>query len=158
MTRRENRVSLRAYQPSDCRQLAELFYQTVHSVNAGDYTREQLDAWADGKADLAARNRSFLEHRTLVAWENGRIVGFGDMDSHGYLDRLFVHFQHQGEGIGTALCDALEQAAGRVPVTTHASRTALPFFEHRGYRVIREQTVRRHGIPLTNFVMERDPD
>lgn len=96
MTRRENRVSLRAYQPSDCRQLAELFYQTVHSVNAGDYTREQLDAWADGKADLAAWNRSFLEHRTLVAWENGRIVGFGDMDSHGYLDRLFVHFQHQG--------------------------------------------------------------
>ena len=42
--------------------------------------------------------------------------------------------------------------------TNEASRktiTARPFFEHRGYRVIREQTVIRNGIPLTNFIMEK---
>lgn len=39
-------IQLRAYQSSDCAQLAELFDQTVHTVNARDYTREQLDAWA----------------------------------------------------------------------------------------------------------------
>ena len=38
-------MQLREYQPSDCAQMAELFYQTVHSVNAKDYTKEQLDAW-----------------------------------------------------------------------------------------------------------------
>ena len=37
-------MQLRKYTSSDCAQLAELFYQTVHSVNAKDYTQEQLDA------------------------------------------------------------------------------------------------------------------
>lgn len=45
-------MQLREYQPSDCAQMAELFYQTVHSVNAKDYTKEQLDAWAIGEVDL----------------------------------------------------------------------------------------------------------
>ena len=31
-------MQLREYMTSDCEQLAELFYQTVHSVNAKDYT------------------------------------------------------------------------------------------------------------------------
>lgn len=34
------------YRPADCRELAKLFYDTVHTINAGDYTEEQLDAWA----------------------------------------------------------------------------------------------------------------
>lgn len=31
-------MQLREYIPSDYAQLAELFYQTVHNVNAKDYT------------------------------------------------------------------------------------------------------------------------
>ena len=45
-------MQLREYQPSDRAQMAELFYQTVHSVNAKNYTKEQLDAWAIGEVDL----------------------------------------------------------------------------------------------------------
>ena len=66
--------------PSDCPRLAELFYQTVHEVNKQDYTKEQLNAWASGKVDLDAWNRSFLEHYTLIAVEEGEILGFGDID------------------------------------------------------------------------------
>ena len=35
---------LRKYTKTDCAELAELFYDTVHTVNAKDYTQEQLDA------------------------------------------------------------------------------------------------------------------
>lgn len=42
--------------------------------------------------------------------------------------------------------------------TTHASITAKPFFQHRGYRVVRKQEVIRHGVALTNFVMEKQPE
>ena len=52
-----------------CPALAELFYQTVHAVNARDYSPEQLDAWADGRVELAAWDASFLAHRTLAAVE-----------------------------------------------------------------------------------------
>ena len=84
-------MDIRGYVSTDCRELAELFYGTVHSVNAGDYTEEQLAAWADGRVDLEAWDRSFRRHHTLVAVEDGQITGFGDMDDTGYLDRLYVH-------------------------------------------------------------------
>ena len=151
-------MQLREYIPSDCAQLAELFYQTVHSVNAKDYKKEQLDAWASGEVDLPAWDASFRTRRMIVATENGEVVGFGDMDETGYLDRLYVHKDYQGQGIASAICDELERfAAGKV-ITTHASITAKPFFQHRGYCVVREQKVIRRGVALTNSVMEKQPE
>ena len=151
-------MQLRKYTPSDCAQLAELFYQTVHSVNARDYTQERLDAWATGEVDLQAWDKSFREHRTIVATESGKIVGFGDMDGNGYLDRLYVHKDHQGQGIASAICDELERFAAGKTITTHASITAKPFFQHRGYCVMRWQEVIRRGVALTNFVMKKQQE
>ena len=148
-------MQLRKYTPSDCAQMAELFYQTVHSVNAQDYTREQLDAWATGEVDSQAWDKSFRAHRTIVATESGKIVGFGDMDETGYLDRLYVHKDYQGQGIASAICDELERFAAGKTITTHASTTAKPFFQHRGYRVVRKQEVIRRSVALTNLVMEK---
>ena len=148
-------VQLRPYRPEDCRGLAELFYDTVHTVNARDYAPEQLDAWASGEVDLRAWDGSFRAHTTLVAEAQGQIVGFADMDKRGYLDRLYVHRDFQGRGIATALCAALERACPSPRYTTHASITARPFFLARGYRVVRQQRVERRGVELTNFVMEK---
>ena len=122
-------------------------------------TKEQLDAWATGNVDLTAWDKSFLEHFTIVAEETGddgkRIVGFGDIDSTGYLDRLYVRKDRQRRGIASAICGELENAADAAKITTHASITARPFFLKRGYRVVREQQVERGGILLTNYVMEK---
>lgn len=64
----------------------------------------------------------------------------------------------QGEGIASAVCDQLEKAVSADRITTHASITAKPFFENRGYRTVREQQVNRNEILLTNYVMEKDMD
>ena len=146
---------LRNYVKTDCAQLARLFYDTVHTVNAKDYTQEQLDAWATGKVNLEAWNESFQAHHTVVAEMDGKIVGFGDMDETGYLDRLYVHKDYQRRGVAAAICDALEQRTKAAEFTTHASITARPFFEKRGYTVAREQQVERRGVWLTNFVMKK---
>ena len=147
---------LRAYRSADCPALAELLYQTVHQVNIRDYTQEQVDAWATGQVDLERWDRELREHRTVVAWEDGLIVGFGDMDKTGYLDRLFVHKDFQGRGIATAICDALEGESAAPRLWVQASLTARPFFEGRGCRVVKAQQVeRRGGGLLPNFVMEK---
>lgn len=144
---------IREYKPSDCEELVNLFYDTVHSINAKDYSREQLDAWTSG-IDLDRWNKSFLEHYTLVALDNNKIIGFGDIDKSGYLDRMYAHKDYQGMGIATAICDRLEtKVTGRI--TVHASITAKPFFEKRGYTVLKEQHIQRQGAMLTNFVMEK---
>ena len=146
---------IRKYVSTDCKQVADLFYETVHSVNAKDYTIEQLDAWADGSADLEKWDKSFIENYTLVAVEDNCIVGFGDIDRTGYLDMLFVHKDFQGQGIASAICDRLEASITTDKISTHASITAKPFFEKRGYKSVKEQQVIRKGIHLTNYVMEK---
>lgn len=123
-------------------------------VNANDYTPEQLNAWADGHVDLREWDSSFSKHYTLVAEKNSMIVGFGDIDNSGYLDKLFVHKDYQHKGIASAICDKLEKSVND-KVFTYASITAKPFFEKRGYSVIRERQVIRKGIFLTNYMMEK---
>ncbi len=143
---------IREYQSSDCEELTKLFYNTVHTVNAKDYTEEQLDAWATGQVDLNKWDQSLREHYSIVAVENEMLVSFGDIDESGYLDHLFVHADYQGKGTGTMICNRLEQAVSG-NIITHASITARPFFEKRGYRVVKEQQVERQGVFLTNFEM-----
>lgn len=146
---------IRRYSSADCKETAELFYHTVHEVNARDYTDRQLNAWADGNVDLARWDESLAGHFAMVALDGERITGFGDIDQTGYLDRLYVHKDYQNQGIATAICDKLEQAFDVEKIITHASITARPFFESRGYQVVRKQQVERKGIFLVNYVMEK---
>ena len=148
-------MEIRKYLESDCKILSELFYNTVHTVNAKDYTKEQLDVWATGEVGLEKWNQSLKEHYSVVAVEGEVIVGFGDIDSTGYLDRLFVHADYQRKGIATAICNQLEQAV-QGNIVTHASITARPFFDNIGYTVVKEQQVERQGIFLTNFIMIKE--
>lgn len=154
-------MEIRKYDSADISAITELFYDTVHTVNAADYTAGQLDAWASGDVDTDAWDRSFREHVTYVAVEAAgdrsdgeKLIGFADMDRSGYLDRLYVHKDYQRMGAASALCDRLEKEVEAHTYTTHASITARPFFEKRGYRVVKEQQVERKGVWLTNYVME----
>lgn len=150
----DEKVKIRTYQQSDCKEMTELFYNTVHTINAGDYSKEQLYVWAPRQADLEKWHQSFQRNYSIVAKEDGIIVGFGDIDKTGYLDRLYVHKDYQRKGIATAICNRLElKAKGKI--ITHASITAKPFFEKRGYQVIKEQQVQRQGIFLINYIMEK---
>ena len=146
---------IREYEPADCEHLAKLFYGTVHTINAKDYSQEQLNVWATDKIDLEVWHKSLSEHYTVVAVENNIIVGFGDIDKSGYLDRLFVHRDYQRRGIATAICNELERAVKVDKIITYASITAKPFFEQSGFNVVKEQQVERNGIALTNYVMEK---
>lgn len=113
-------MTIREYKPDDCKEITELFFNTVHTVNAKDYSKEQLDVWAPEIPDFEKWNKSLKKNYCIVALDGTTITGFGDIDSTGYLDHLFVHKDYQ-----------------------------------RGYIVVKQQQVERHGIFLTNFVMEK---
>ncbi len=145
---------IREYTPADCKAITELFYNTVHTINAKDYTEEQLNVWAPECADREKWDKSLQAHYSIVAVKNGIIVGFGDIDSTGYLDRLYIHADYQRQGIASAICNQLEQAV-QGTITTHASITAKDFFAKRGYQIIKEQQIERQGIFLKNYVMKK---
>lgn len=82
----------------------------------------------------------------------------GSVTDEGYVDVLYVHDQHQREGIAAHLMDKLEAYAARQHaevLTTNASITARGFFERRGYRVVREQSNKLGDQRLINYRMEK---
>lgn len=118
---------LREYAMADCPILAELFYNTVHEVNAKDYSKQQLAVWATGSVDLGQWNQRFMVSSTVVAEQDGIIVGFGNLEHTGYLDMLYVHKDYQRRGIAKAICNLLERQSTAEKITTHASITAKAF-------------------------------
>lgn len=152
-------MNTRVYRSEDCNEIIELFYNTVHSVNAKDYNEAQLEAWASKDIDISEWNKSLSEHYSVVIEKDSIIIGFGDLDINGYFDRLFVHKDYQGAGVATTIVKEIERHAKENRfeiITTHSSITAKFFFEKQGYKVVKEQVVKRKGQTLINFIMEKN--
>lgn len=152
--------TLRRYRLGDAFALADIFEAAVRGTACRDYTPDQIDAWAASAASMYDWHKWFSRLYTVVAEQDGRPVGYGNIDDTGYLDHLFVHPEAGGQGIASAICARLEGwAAGRgiKRLTVHASRTAKPFFEARGWRVTAAQQVPLRGQVLENFAMEYIP-
>lgn len=149
-------MNIRNFKDQDIESVLNLFYDTVHSVNSKDYNNEQLKAWAPKELDRLKWIESLNRNYSIVAEENTKIIGFGDIDSTGYLDRLYVHKNHQGKKVASNLINALENyifKKGVKSIITDVSITAKPFFEKKGYEVIKEQQVELRGQLFTNFKM-----
>jgi putative acetyltransferase len=150
-------VTIRELEKDDIEKSIKLFRDTVHNVNAKDYTQEQLDAWAPEVVDYARWN-TLLDNISYIAEDNHDVVGFGDVTKYGYLDRLFVHKDYQGKGVATQLLKKLEDKAkqlGVKEIATETSITAQPFFEKHGYAIYLRQTKELRGVKLVNVVMKK---
>ncbi len=151
-------LRIRDYEEGDAPGIVRLFYETVRSVNRAHYSEEQVAAWAPEVPDAHGWHVRMSARLTLVAEEEGEVVGFAELED-GHLDMLYVRNDAVGRGVGARLYEAVEREAlgrGHGRITTEASITARPFFERLGFRLVREQTVRRRGVEMTNFVMEKD--
>ncbi|MEG1555843.1 MAG: GNAT family N-acetyltransferase [Bacteroidales bacterium] len=151
-------MKIRKYKEADCKEIMKLFRNTVHAINAKDYNQKQLDAWAPIELNSMAWHQSLVEHYTIIVEHKEIIVGFGDLDAIGYLDRLYVHKEYQNQGIASTILSEFEKYSlhhNLHELTTHASITAKPFFIKKGFTLMAEQQVQRKEETLTNFVMRK---
>ena len=70
-------IIIRTFQKEDLDQVLQLFYETVHTVNAKDYNELQLQAWAPERLDRENWLQSLEKNISYVADHKGVIVGFG---------------------------------------------------------------------------------
>lgn len=151
-------ITIRNFRAGDIDAVVHLFRDTVHSINAKDYTKVQLDAWAPETIDNARWCEKLLTHFTVVAEKDGVICGFGDIHSNGYFDHLFVHKDYQGQGVASKIVAAIEGHAAKKGIKTidvHASITARTYFLKQGYVTITPQQVTHNGQEFTNYVMRK---
>jgi putative acetyltransferase len=153
----KNYMQIRKFENADIDAIIGLFHSTVHEINRKDYSEKQLDAWAPGSGDRDEWRERLNGNITYVAVDDtGNIAGFGDISEEGHIDMLYVDKDHQGQGAGSKILEALEFNAemNKAPVIdADVSITAMGFFENRGYRVIGEQKALHNGVEFINYKM-----
>lgn len=152
-------ITIRKGNKNDLIQLLRLFIDTIRFVCHKDYNIKQIEAWSSG-IENKERWQQVIDHQyILVAIEQDKILGFCSLDNENYIDLLFVHKNHQHQGIAFQLYTLIEQEAkqqNQKYLTADVSKTAQPFFEKIGFKLIQEQIVTVKGVELTNFKMKKD--
>ncbi len=139
-------------------ELWKLFYNTIHNVNVKDYDENQIEAWAPDDLDINIAIQKFREIDPFVVIKEGKIVGYADIQSDGYIDHFYCHHEFQRQGIGKSLFAVLEEVAkenGIIEMYSNVSITARPFFEAMGFSVEKEQVIQVGEQKLKNYKMVR---
>ncbi len=150
----KSNIEIRKYKETDNFTLLNLLKESVRQIDENDYSYEEKEAWING-IDETRFYAALKLHDTYVAAYDSEIIGFADMADDGYLDHLYIAPSFQKSGIAGLLCDVLESQFQGIELSVHASICAKPFFEKRGYQVVKKQQVERLGVQLTNFVMKK---
>lgn len=150
------KLKIRDYRPDDVRELANLFHDAVHAIGPEHYSPDQLEAWAPTPPDYEHWQRRLDAKPPFVAEVGEQIVGFIELDPDGYIEWLFTHRDYQRQGIAGQLYEHLKRVAiqkGLQRLYVEASKLSKPFFEARGFQVVKENIVERHGQHLINYSM-----
>jgi putative acetyltransferase len=149
---------LRPFLAADTMALRELFAQSIEELTADDYDEDQRAAWAALAADAEAFAQRLGSMVTLVIQIEGEYAGFASLKDNTVFDMLYVHPYFAGQGVGSALADAVEALAkgrGATEISVEASDTAAPFFEDRGYEATQRTMIPRDDLWLPNTTMKK---
>ncbi|XBH21232.1 GNAT family N-acetyltransferase [Jonesiaceae bacterium BS-20] len=155
-------ILLRPYRPHDASATLKIFLDAVTVGAKGDYTPQQLAAWAGTPTDHKDWHANRAATTTMVAEVAGEVVGFADLDvtdNPGYINMLFVTPTHTGHGVGSVLLEwaiATGRKWGIARLTAHASITARTVFATHGFEVVETCSPVIRGTALNNFLMVKD--
>jgi putative acetyltransferase len=155
----QNKIILRQAFLADLPEMKELFRGTIMLVCSNEYDAAQRAVWASSSEKTERWNDLINTQYVLLAMREGVIVGFGSLLNGDYLDFMYVHKDYQRQGIAEILLNALEAEAIRrntKEITSDISKTARPFFEKKGYLVVKEQENPRGDIILINYKMKKE--
>jgi putative acetyltransferase len=153
------KTTIRKEKDADLAELQQLFKQSITTICSADYDQQQIEAWTSGVENKKRWDDIMANQFVLVARQETKIVGFATLDKGNHLDLLYVHKDHQRQGIAHKLFAGIEKEAkqkGQTKLTVDASKTAKAFFEKMGFKILHAQTVNIKGVDLTNYRMEKE--
>ena len=134
-------MNIRRFREPDAEAAAQVVAVTVKVSNSRDYPPDYIDDLIQTHSAQVLLQRA-KEGHMYVACDGGRIIGTGTIApfwgsrTESILLTVFVLPEYQGEGIGRAIIETLEQdefalRASRIEIP--ASLTAVGFYRRLGY-------------------------
>lgn len=132
---------VRKFHEDNAEKVSAMIIHTLKTSNSKDYSAEDINALEKQMQPAGILERASWTH-FYVAEEGDDIIGCGaigpywDKPDESSLFTIFVHPEHQGQGIGRAIMETLEKdefalRAKRIEIP--ASITGLPFYQKMGY-------------------------
>lgn len=151
-------MRIEVYQAKRATDVADLFHRAVHAIDRKVYCERQKEAWAPTPPDYHGWRDRLALKQPLLALIGNEVAGFIELDPDGHIDCCYTHPKHQGKGVASILYRQMEHSAkerGLERLFVEASIVAKPFFERRGFVVLRRNNVYRNGEILVNYSMEK---
>ena len=149
---------IRSAKTEELEAIRNLAIETIEHTCSHDYSPDQLNAWTAAiRGNTERWEQSIGNQYFLVAEIDQRIVGFASLDQC-YVDFMYIHQDFTRKGIAKTLYKRLEiqaRSVGCTLLTSHVSKTALPFFEKVGFSIIREKIQAIKGVTISNYQMEK---
>lgn len=153
-------MRIRDYEGKDAPALAELYVRSVRQIGPRDYSAKQVEAWAALCPSPKRLHDASLDGRLrFVAVDNSdQPIAFADLAMDGHIQYLYCSPEVAGQGIASALYDALERGAqlrGVNRLYSEASEAARRFFMKKGFAVISMRRFKISGVRIHNYAVEK---
>lgn len=151
-------IKIRPATTGDLKEMQTLFVETIKSSCSDDYNQEQMDAWASSVDNTDRWGKILTDQYCIIAESGNMIVGFGSLDNGRYIDLMYVHKDYLRQGIADTIYQELNKESkrmGYLKMTSDVSKTARPFFEKKGFEVVKENIIDINGIEIINFKMSQ---
>lgn len=144
------------YSSNRAKEVTDLFFMAVHSIDNSIYSEEQKCVWAPSPIDYMSWRKRLELKRPYLLLINEQLAGFIELESDGHIDCAYVSPVFQRKGVATALLKYVLDKAKSLELKllyVEASIVAKPLFEKFGFVVDKENRIVRNDIVLKNYSM-----
>jgi putative acetyltransferase len=144
------------YSSDRAKEIADLFYESVHSIDSSVYSEEQKHAWAPMPIDYLKWEVRLKNKKPYVLLIKNEVAGFIELEFDGHIDCAYVLPKFQREGVATNLLNhvkSVSKGLGLNQLYVEASIVAKPLFEKNGFLVENKNQVSINNMVLVNYSM-----
>ncbi|MBU2966580.1 GNAT family N-acetyltransferase [Amphritea sp. 2_MG-2023] len=144
------------YSSGYAKDVADLFYSSVHAIDSSIYSEEQKNTWAQSPIDYVAWCRRLEKKRPYLLLISQQFSGFIELESDGHIDCVYVSPEFQRKGVAATLLKYVIVRTQKLELQqlyAEASIAAKSLFEKFGFVVKKENRIIRNEIVLCNYSM-----
>jgi putative acetyltransferase len=134
-------INIRNAEFEDLTELQNLFSETIMETCQNEYSLNERKVWSNAIKKTEKWKKSLRQEFFIVAESNGEIIGFSSLKNQNYLNLMYIHKDFTRKGIASRLYENIKAKSikyGTEKLSADVSKTARPFFEKLGFRVLKE--------------------
>jgi len=143
--------------PTDAEEISLQRIETIKKLNSQDHEKEEME-YLLGRQTLEVLKKKIKSRDVYVMVENKKIIGSVDLDDN-EIKGLYVLSSRIKKGIGTKLLKFMEEIAknkGIKIINICSTKSAIPFYEKNGYKLIEIKKGIEKGIMMTRHLMQKE--